>query len=503
MMKSVQKKLTAMTIIIASVLLTACSEQQQGGTGLFEGYNDVGNPKLQGSFSYNPSTDVYTLTGGGYNMWGRNDEFFMAWKVVRGDFNISAKVDFEGEGVNAHRKMGVIVRETLTGESRYADIAVHGDGLVSLQYRDATGGMTQETVADSQGADHITLERRDRKLIMKVGKGGFSDTPAGEIELNLPAFCYVGIFVCSHENDVTEKARFSDVQLQTFPQQAQRVISYLETLDITTGERTVVKEFPYLIEAPNWTPDGKWLVYNSEGRIFKIEPENPGEPRIINTGFATRCNNDHIISFDGQWLIISNTPAEGGGSKIYTLPFTGGTPQLITSAGPSYLHGVSPDNKYLAYCADRRGNYDVYIVPFEGGPEIRLTTAEGLDDGPEYSPCGRYIWFNSVRTGLMQVWQMNADGTSQRQMTFDETRNSWFPHVSPDGEQVVFITYHVDDVAPGDHPANKNVDLRLMPATGGTPVVIAELFGGQGTINVHSWAPDSKRFAFVSYRLVE
>ena len=489
-----------MIILVASMLFLNVSAQQNGG-GLFEGSGDVGNPKLKGSFEYNPSTKVYTLTGGGTNMWLNNDEFFMAWKKMSGDFSISTKIAFEGKGVNAHRKIGVIVRESLTGESKYADIAVHGDGLTSLQYRDITGGETKEVIAESKAADHLTMERIGNRIIMKVGKDGFSSTSAGEIELNLSGTCYVGIFVCSHDANVLEKAYFSDVQLQSLSQRQLKVSSILEILDTSTGKRTVVKEFPYLIEAPNWTPDGKWLVYNSGGKIYKIAPENPSEPQQINTGFATRCNNDHVISVDGKYLVISHSPAEGGGSKIYTLPFSGGTPQLVTPIGPSYLHGISPDNKYLAYCAERGGNYDVYVIPFEGGEEIRLTTAEDLDDGPEYSPDGKYIWFNSVRTGLMQVWRMKADGSEQTQMTFDETRNSWFPHVSPDGKQVVFITYNKGDLKPNEHLANKNVELRIMPAEGGEPETLVKLFGGQGTINVNSWAPDSKRFAFVSYKI--
>ncbi len=283
--------------------------------------------------------------------------------------------------------------------------------------------------------------------------------------------------------------------------QSNKVTSILEILDVTTGRRTVVQEFPFLIEAPNWTPDGKWLVYNSGGKLYKLSPSGTNEPEEIHTGFATRCNNDHIISTDGKQIAISHGTKEDGKSRIYTLPFEGGKPSLITPVAPSYLHGWSPDKKYLAYCADRKGNYDVYIIPAEGGEEIRLTTAEGLDDGPEYSPCGNYLWFNSVRSGLMQVWRMKADGSEQTQMTFDETRNSWFPHISPDGKLIVYIAYKKEDVAPGDHPANKNVELLLMPAEGGEPKVLTGLFGGQGTINVNSWAPDSKRFAFVSYRI--
>lgn len=279
------------------------------------------------------------------------------------------------------------------------------------------------------------------------------------------------------------------------------VTSILEVMDVNNGNRTVLKEFPFLIEAPNWTMDGKWLIYNSGGKLFRISPENPGEPQEIYTGFATRCNNDHVLSFDGKQIAISNGTPEDRKSRIYTLPIWGGDPVLITPLAPSYLHGWSPDGKHLAYCADRNGNYDIYIVPAIGGAEIRLTEAEGLDDGPEYSPCGEYIWFNSVRTGLMQVWRMKADGSEQTQMTFDKTRNAWFPHVSLDGKKVVYITYHVGDLEPGQHLANKNVELWMMSADGGEPKLLTKLFGGQGTINVNSWSPDNHKFAFVSYRL--
>lgn len=283
--------------------------------------------------------------------------------------------------------------------------------------------------------------------------------------------------------------------------QSKKITSILETVDVNTAQRTIVKEFPYLIEAPNWTPDGKWLIYNSGGKLYKISPETPDQSIEINTGFAVNCNNDHVLSADGKHIAISHGTKEDGQSRIYTLPIDGGTPTLITPLTPSYLHGWSPDKKYLAYCADRKGNYDIYIIPAEGGEEIRLTHAEGLDDGPEYSPDGKYIWFNSVRSGLMQIWRMKADGSEQTQMTFDQTRNAWFPHPSPDGKQVVFLTYYKGDLNPDQHLANKNVELRIIPASGGEPQTLVKLFGGQGTINVHSWAPDSKRLAFVSYRI--
>lgn len=286
--------------------------------------------------------------------------------------------------------------------------------------------------------------------------------------------------------------------MKTSAQQS-KILSKLEIYDIESGERKVLKGYPYSIEAPNWTMDGKYLIYNSKGKLYRIDVKNPAIDEEINTGFATACNNDHVLSFSGDRIAISHGTKEDGKSRIYTLPLKGGNPTLITPMAPSYLHGWSPDGKTLAYCAERNGNYDVYTIPAEGGVEVRLTTAEGLDDGPEYSPCGKYIWFNSVRSGLMQVWRMNADGSEQIQMTFDEDLNSWFPHVSPDGEKVVYIAYKKGDVAPGDHPPGKHVELRIMPTQGGKSIQMVKLFGGQGTINVNSWAPDSKKFAFVSY----
>lgn len=287
----------------------------------------------------------------------------------------------------------------------------------------------------------------------------------------------------------------------SFGVQAQRAQnSILEIVDVVNGKRTVVREFSQVVEAPNWTADGKYLIYNSAGKIYKIAPVAGAEPEEIFSGYAIKCNNDHVLSPDNKMIAVSHHTAEDRKSRIYTFPFEGGVPRLITPLGESYLHGWSPDYKCLSYCANRGGNFDVYIIPAQGGVETRLTTAEGLDDGPEYTPDGKQIWFNSVRTGLMQLWCMNADGSQQTQMTFDEDRNSWFPHPSPDGKSVLFIAYRKGDLLPGQHLADLNVEIRLMPAEGGEAKTVVSLFGGQGSLNVNSWAPDSRRAAFVSYR---
>ncbi|MBT8183256.1 MAG: PD40 domain-containing protein [Eudoraea sp.] len=273
--------------------------------------------------------------------------------------------------------------------------------------------------------------------------------------------------------------------------------STLENIDIISLERSSIYKSESHIEAPNWSPDGKTLIYNSDGLLYKI-PSKGGDPEIIPTDFAKRINNDHGISPDGTQLVISDQ-TENGKSLIYSLPIDGGVPRKITPIGPSYWHGWSPDGKTLAYCAERNGNYDVYTIPFEGGEETRLTTAEGLDDGPDYSPDGRFIYFNSERTGTMQIWRMRTDGSQQEQLTTD-VYNDWFAHPSPNGKWIVYITFGTE-VPANSHPANKDVMLRAMNLETGEIRVLAKLFGGQGTINVPSWSPDSKYVAFVSYEL--
>lgn len=290
---------------------------------------------------------------------------------------------------------------------------------------------------------------------------------------------------------------FSD----TFKNRAQN--SCLQVYDIETKQVTVLADFTHVIEAPMWSKDGKAVLYNSEGLIYRYELAS-GEITVVDTGAVKACNNDHVLAPDGSGIAVSGNADGSVVSKIYTVKFGSKEAQEVVSIPWSYLHGWSPDGKTLAYCAGRKNGdsmeWDVYTCPVTGGEETRLTTALGLNDGPEYSSDGKTIWFNSVRTGLMQAWKMNADGSDQIQMTFDEDMNSWFPHISPDMSKVVYLAYHKGDLEPGQHLADKNVEIRMIPAEGGKPETLLKIFGGQGSINVNSWSPDSSKFAFVSYR---
>jgi TolB protein len=480
--------------------VTVAGEKQEA-IGVFDGHNDVGSLSRPGTVVYDDERQRYTISASGANMWADRDDFHFAWKRMSGNFILTARAEFLGEGVDPHRKLGWIVRSGMETSSPHVSAAVHGDGLVSLQFRRTVGGQTEEVRSPLTGADVIQLERRGNTYIMSVARSGDPLVSEQITAIELGDDVYVGLFVCAHNDSVTETATFRDVRITTpaaddFVPYRDYIGSNLEIMDIATGDRTIVYRSPESLQAPNWTTDGKALIYNSDGLLYRFDIES-GQPTLLNTGFATRNNNDHVLSFDGRILAISHHSAEDqNNSIIYTLPVEGGTPRRVTPLGPSYLHGWSPDGKFLVYTGGRDGQYDIYRIPAEGGDEVRLTDFQGLDDGPEYSPDGRYIYFNSVRSGTMQIWRMGPDGSNPEQVTDDEY-NNWFPHISPDGKWIVFLSY-MKDVEPSDHPWYRHVYIRLMPASGGPAHILAYVYGGQGTINVPSWSPDSKRVAFVS-----
>jgi Tol biopolymer transport system component len=377
-----------------------------------------------------------------------------------------------------------------------------------MQFRRVKGGPTEEKRFDITGADVLRLERRGGTYIASAAAFGdtFATVEIGDLDLGDAVLA--GIALCAHNPDVIERATFDNVRITRpaavdFRPYRDYIGSVLEVLEVASGRRRILRASETPFEAPNWTTDGAALIYNRSGRaegwggLYRFDLAT-AEERLIDTGAQNRNNNDHVLSFDGTMLGISDqSPASGGRSTIYTVPVGGGTPKRITTNTPSYMHGWSPDGKWLVFTGDRNNEFDVYRIPADGsGPEENLTRSPGLDDGPEYSPDGRFIYFNSARSGTMVLWRMEADGSRPEQLTDDEYQN-WFPHLSPDGRWIVMISFPAD-VAVTDHPYYKRVYLRLMPVSGGPPRVIAYVYGGQGTINVPSWSPDSTQLAFVS-----
>ena len=507
------RKSRGWTLVLAgAVILTTRAHgvpAPAGSIGEFDGHGDIGAPRIEGSAVYNAVSQEYRLSAGGVNMWAQRDEFQFVWKRMTGDFILQARVEFLGQGVDPHRKAGWMVRPTLDADAPYVDGVIHGDGLTSLQYRRTRGAITAQTeMPDAKGADVIQLERHRGRYIFSAARYGEPYATAEIADVDLGDEVYIGLALCSHDAGVTERAIFRDVRIvrparDDFVPYRDFIGSVLEILDVAAGHRQVVYRSETPFEAPNWTPDGSALIYNRSGRgegwggLYRFDLATR-ESTLIDTGAANRNNNDHVLSFDGTMLGISDqSQMSGGRSTIYTVPASGGTPKRITTRSPSYLHGWSPDGKHLVFTGGRDDEFDIYVIPADGsGVEKKLTTFKGLDDGPEYAPDGRHIYFNSVRSGSMQIWRMDPDGSHPEQITSDDY-NNWFPHLSPDGQWIAFISFP-KEVAPDDHPYYRRVYLRLLPVAGGTPRVIAYVYGGQGTMNVPSWSPDSRMLAFVS-----
>ena len=241
-------------------------------------------------------------------------------------------------------------------------------------------------------------------------------------------------------------------------------------LDVDTGVSTLVhSSATTLFEAPNWTPDGRDLLVNGDGYLWRI-PAKGGEPERVSLGDIPLINNDHVLSADGSVIYVSAFDGQ-----LYAIPFDTGVPRRVSNDhGPRFfyfLHGVSPDNSTLAYIG-MRVNEDatvvtnIWTIPTTGGEDVQLTDDSFPDDGSEYSPDGEWLYFNSERgsttPGHAQLFRMRPDGTGIEQLSDDE-RVNWFPHLSPDGRRIAYISFPPGTLG---HPENLDVILRLIDSDG-------------------------------------
>ena len=430
------------------MLLTSINQvMSQNQLGVFETSTDIGNPKNGGSAHFDSNNQEYTIKGSGYNIWFGRDEFQFTHKKLSGDFILSANFSLVGAGVDPHRKVGWMIRESLDENAPHISATLHGDGLTVLQWRPLKGSHMRDPedqiFAPKDNYQIIQLERKGTKIIMRAAQVGEPLQVIGKQEMaDLPEEVLVGIFVCSHNEDVIEEARAWNVRIDIpvandyNPNKEGWLSSRLEILNVFDGKRKVIHTYESRFEAPNWMPNGKELLFNQEGSLYTINLDGQNKTKL-NTGFADRNNNDHGISFNGKSLALSHhrEGLPGGGSTVYVVPLEGGEPQQVTDKTPSYWHGWAPNNREVVYVARRKGeNYDIYKNSIKGGQETRLTDYKGSHaDGPEYTPDGKFIYYNASPTGTMQIWRMRPDGSKKEQITFDQY-NDWFPHISPDGK---------------------------------------------------------------------
>ncbi|HYW41348.1 MAG TPA: hypothetical protein VE959_00745 [Bryobacteraceae bacterium] len=491
------------------------------GLGPFESSGDVGVTPQKGKIEFNSATGEYRVTGGGANMWATADAFQFVWKKMSGDTALTADVRFIGTGAVAHRKAALMIRQGLEPDSAYADVALHGDGLTSLQFRPTAAAETQEmqqaAKSDLSAPVRIRIERRADRFTMLAGKPGETLAPTGPATVTLHDPVYVGLAVCSHDANVLETAIFSNVSLQALPpaRVQQRYSSKISIYDMRDKSIRALYQADTIFEAPNWSPDGKYLLTNSGGRLFRIPVDGPANvtPEAVNIDQSLRLNNDHAPSPDGKMIAFSASSATSRGSQVWLANADGSNAHVMVTATPSYFHGWSPDGKYLAYVLQHPGpngapaNYDIFRIPAAGGESEQLDSNVGYDDGPDYSPDGKWIYFNSDRSGSWDVWRIPADGAGPgdqkaEQVTSDEMED-WFPHPSPDSKWLLFLSFAKGTATHNDKLPG--TQLRMMPMPGARLAkppqiqVVTTFFGGQGTINVNSWSPDSRRFAYVIY----
>ncbi|MGA2184644.1 MAG: hypothetical protein ABSH47_16600 [Bryobacteraceae bacterium] len=428
-------------MLVCSSLL-ACAQAQ---IGVFASHTDVGTVLHTGSVDYDAATHSYTIGGSGENMWFAEDDFQFVWTKMSGDVRLSASVSILDKQGDAHRKAVLMIRQSLDPDAAYADVALHGDGLTSLQFREAKGAVTHEIESNVSAPKRLSIEKRGDSFTMWIGaEDGGLRFAGGSTRVPLQGPFYVGIGVCAHNKDDVRKALFSDVELTT-PSQTGKPApwSTLETITVASTDARVSFVAPGRLESPGWSHDGLSLFFHRDGRMERVA-------------------------------------------------VAGGKPEAMATAN-SEPSQRSPDGKTLVFRADRDGKADIYTKSGERGEEKRLTAGNGVNDAPEFSPDGSYIYFQSGRTGTMQIWRMRPDGSAPEQVTSDEFSNA-FPHLSPDGRQMAFLSWE---------GGGENMLLRVLSLSDRKAITLCQFAGGRGSMDAPSWSPDGHRLAFVSYQLIQ
>ena len=468
----------------------------QGGgdkIGIFDGRADIGETVIPGVARFDAAAKAYTVTAAGENMWTNRDAFYLLWKKVSGDVQLTADIAFPRERGRAHRKAVLIVKQDLEADGVYADVAIHGSGLSALQYRRAMGVNTQDIELNIDFPKTARIVKRGDVISMFLSMHGEPLHQSGaSIKLHFDGPFYVGIGLCSHDKDMTETAVFSRVELKKPAPAAgaSEVFSSVQTIQTEDKFRRamMVRTVRGRIGSVNWSADGQTLYFNQDGRIQKM-PVLGGRPENVAIAPRLWCDDNHGLSPDNSQLAVSCASAAGRPSSLFAVPLAGAAARQLTHGGAAEFHGWSPDGATIVFTGVRNGRTDVYVVPAQGGEEKRLTSA-GSNDGPEFGPDGR-IYFTSDRSGTVQVWRMNANGAQAGQLTSD-TGSDRFPHVAPNGKQMVYLNSAGREKL-GD------TTLRVMDLDDGQTRVLVDVYGGDGTLNAPSWSPDNHHFAFTAY----
>jgi TolB protein len=495
-------------VFVGSAIATA---QTANSLGIFENQSDVGSVTLPGTASFDAATGVYTIRSAGEDLWANVDEFHFVWKKVSGDVSLAAEVKVADGSPTSHphRKALLMFRQTLDSDALFAVAAIHGSRETALQYRRARGGMMQTILFNIGAPQRMRLEKRGETITLFLSMHGEPLHQSGaSMKLHFDGMFYAGLGMCARKKDAVEEATFAHVELHPLnPPVAPAPMELYSTLHTIAIDPNVPMDFVIqtgkgLMEAPNWSRDGKTLIFNRAGKLWSVSADvgegRLGEARPINIDDATDCTGNHGLSPDGKWLAVTCTTPNQPGRRIYIVSATGGTPRLVTANPDSYFHSWSPDGKTILFTRPSHGTLNIYSIAEDGGQETALTSGSGVSDDPDYSSDVLWIYFNSNRAGGMQIWRMRPDGSQPEQVTFDK-RPNWTPHPSPDGKSILFLSYDREFTG---QPANEDVTLRILNVSGGEIRDLVHIVGGAGSDNMPNWAPDSAHFAYVSYQFL-
>lgn len=515
---NVHRKMRGARLLAFSVLAfgfvgsrIAVAQAASNSLGIFENQSDVGRVMPPGAATFDAATGVYTIRSAGEDLWADVDEFHFVWKKVSGDVSLTADVKVADGSATSHphRKALLMFRQTLDSDALFAVAAIHGSRETALQYRRAKGDMMQTILFNIGAPQRMRLEKRGDTITLFLSRHGEPLHQTGaSTKLHFDGTFYAGLGMCARKKDTVEQATFAHVELQPLkPSAAPVPMELFSTLHTIAVDPKVPMDFVIQtgkgqMEAPNWSRDGKTLIFDRAGKLWSVTADEGegefSEATPIEIGNATDCTGSHGFSPDGKCLAMTCTTPNQPGRRIYIVPATGGTPRLVTANPDSYFHSWSRDGKTILFTRPGKGASSIYSIAADGGQETALTSGTGISDAPDYSSDDRWIYFNSDRAGGMQIWRMRPDGGDPEQVTFDE-RPNWTPHPSPDGKSILILSY---DKGVTGHAANKDVTLRVLNVSGGEIRDLVQIVGGAGSDNMPNWAPDGAHLAYVSYQFL-
>ena len=499
--------LFARAIFMLTLPAIVSAATQTNALGLFEGQAELGHGTPRGNATYSTATDAYTLTSNGANTWYHVDDFHFAWKKMSGDMTLTADISFPPPTYthepNPHRKGILMFRQTLDPGAAYVAVGAHGSGMTALQYRRARGDNTEDIELNIEAPQTVRIEKRGDVFTLYLSMKGEPLHPVGaSVSLHLTEPFYVGLGALSHDTDTLDKVEFRHVKLEPTAAAAisQPVLySTLQTIQTEDQFRRamLIWSIPALMQSPNWAPGGKSIYVLEDGRILNIPyltPEAGGPPRTVAALRLVDCSGNFGLSPDGKWLAVSCADTHGGPHQVYVVrPDGTGTPRRVTqSATPSFFHAWSPDSLTIAFTRGSAGKADIFTIAAAGGTEKRLTH-DTVNDGPDFSPDGKLIYFDSARSGSTQIWRMQPDGSAAEQITDDNSANS-SPHVSPDGKSIAFLGQ-----PRGTGEAIGPTTLKIMTWSEGLIRTLADFQGGRDSFSMYGWG-DNNHVAFISYR---